>query len=106
MAGAHQVVFGDTVSYRFREDFATAWDVPAIFDPAGTVIESNGEVAIESIKPVLYIRKSNFSNTGRRLPKLNDRVEIGGTLYEVVSAPGGDEGEAEMELVLMLTEDD
>lgn len=101
MAGAHQVVFGDTVSYSLREALTEAWDVQAIFEADGVVVDTSGDIPVESRRPLLYIRKTDFTKAGYRLPKKGDMARISDTVYSVVEAAQTDDGQAEMCLVLM-----
>jgi hypothetical protein len=96
--GVCNEIFGDPVDYYFSEDGETPLEITAIFEAAGVVIELNGEVPVETRKPTLSVRKSDFDN--HRLPAKGDWLTVQGRSYEVVDT-SGDDGWAEMKLILM-----
>jgi hypothetical protein len=96
--GVCNEIFGDPVDYYFSDNDETPLAITAIFEAAGVVIELNGEAQIETRKPTLSVRKSDFD--GYRLPDKGDWLTVKGCAYEVVDT-SGDDGWAEMKLILM-----
>lgn len=91
--------FGDPIVYFMKEEPSVGLNLTGIFEAEGMVIDTSGEVPVETRHPVLSIRKSDFTNAGHRLPKKGDKVTIGSKDYEVTGIP--DDGWSEMRLVLM-----
>lgn len=100
--GACLYMFGDSISYAFKEAPDDFFVITGIFEAEGVVVDMAGEIPVETRRPVLCIRKTDFTNAGWRLPKQNDLARINGVDYSVVEATQTDDGQAEMRLVLML----
>lgn len=94
-------VFGDPIGYAFKETPDDFFVITGIFEAEGVVVDTAGEIPVETRRPVLCIRKTDFSNAGYRLPKQSDLARINGVVYSVVHAAQTDDGQAEMRLVLM-----
>lgn len=99
--GACMYMFGDPVGCAFKEAPDTFIEITGIFEAEGVVVDTAGEIPVETRRPVLCIRKTDFTNAGHRLPKQGDLLRINGTVYSVVEAVQTDDGQAEMRLVLM-----
>jgi hypothetical protein len=86
--------FGISVEYHpsSGEDFS----IDGVFDEKGLVLDTSGDIPVETRQPLLCVRKADFA--GRNLPKKGDMVTIRGVLYEVTLLQ--DDGWAEMRLVL------
>ena len=91
--------FGETISYQPASGSAVS--MSGIFESATTVIETVGEVAVETKKPTLKVRLSDFRNAGMDDPKRGDVVTARGQAYKVVEFQ--DDGHAEGTLILMRT---
>lgn len=89
--------FGDQVIY-IPEDSAIQYQVSGIFDEAVTLIDTSGEVPVESRAPVLSIRLKDFDRRGIRRPQEEDHFIIKGRRYRVIQNP--EDGWAESRLVL------
>lgn len=99
--GACLYVFGDPISYAFKETPDDFFVITGIFEAEGVVVDTAGEIPVETRRPVLCIRKTDFSNAGCRLPKQGDLARVNGAVYSVINAAQTDDGQAEMRLVLM-----
>ncbi|MEP3245107.1 MAG: hypothetical protein ABJN40_13175 [Sneathiella sp.] len=96
LATACQETFGGEVSYIPLG--GVSFPVAGIFDAAQTVITGSGEVGVETVKPVLSVKKNDFERPGRTQPRRLDKIKIGTKSYEVVETE--DDGAAEIALIL------
>ena len=79
---------------------ATGTPIPidGIFEAAASVVEVDGEIQVESRKPVLRVRKKRLDDAGIA-PEHDDIVEVDGGRYRVVEHQP--DGHAEVTLILM-----
>jgi hypothetical protein len=68
--------------------------VTGVFDEKGLVVDTSGDIPVETRQPMLCIRKADFAT----LPRKGDTVSVRGVLYEVTLLQ--DDGWAEMRLIL------
>jgi len=92
-----ETLYGQTVLYTPQ---TTGVPVPvvAIFEAAAAVVEVDGEVQVESRKPVIRMRKKNLDDAGID-PEHEDTVQVEGLNYRVVETQP--DGHAEIMLILM-----
>ncbi|HHE6158640.1 hypothetical protein P2H57_22835 [Citrobacter freundii] len=69
-------IFGDEHEYRPKD--GTSFLINGIFDRGYAVVTENfdGDSAINTTSPVLGVRDAEFTNLGRALPVVSDRVFI------------------------------
>lgn len=97
LMGQCQSTFGESITYQPKA--GDAFSITAIFEAAHAVVEPGTDVPVETLKPVLFVRLSDFRDAGRADPKKGDTPTIRGTSYKVVEVQ--DDGHAEATLILM-----
>ena len=88
--------FGEEIQIRPRD--GRAYTIIGIFDEAHAVIENSGEVAHETVKPVVSIATRDLRNANRATPKRGDTFTIRGKQYAVAEVMP--DGHAEVRFVL------
>jgi hypothetical protein len=101
--GVLNKVFGDTFMFYLREDYANGFGITGIFEAKTAMIDSQGENPVETRKPTLSIRKTDYAKLGKRNPMKGDRADIVydgvPTKFEVTEV--NDDGAAEIRMTLM-----
>ncbi len=88
--------YGDEIIY--MPEAGGSYDMVGILDEAVSVVDTSGEIAIETAKPVLSVKISDFDDLGVEHPKQDDKFVIKGKLYSVTHQP--EDGWSESRIVL------
>lgn len=92
-------VFGDFENAEFWPAAGGAFKVSGIFDATAEVVEDDGEVSVQTRRPVLAVSRAAFAAKGKELPENDDEVVVGGVRYRVTNAM--DDETSEIRFVLM-----
>ena len=90
--------FADATLVTYIPSKGSSFKIEGIFDEAATVIENDGTVAFETIKPVLSLATADLRGSNRPDPKVGDMVVLRGIKWRISERLP--DGRAEIRLVL------
>lgn len=88
--------FGDPIVFLPSE--GGEYKMSGILDEAVSVVDTSGEVPVETSMPVLSVKLSNFDDLGVNHPIQDDQFIIKGKIYTVTRQP--EDGWSESRIVL------
>lgn len=89
--------FGDPAIYK-PADSDKEYNLTAILDENVGVVDTSGEIPVETPMPVISVKLSDFDKLGVRHPQQDDQFVIKGKLYTVTKQP--EDGWSESRIVL------
>lgn len=89
--------FGDEVIF-IPTDSEEEYTLTAILDENVDVVDTSGEVPVETPMPVLSVKLADFDSMGIRRPEQDDKFIVKGKLYTVTRQP--EDGWSESRIVL------
>lgn len=89
--------YGDNILFLPIEG-ETEYEMTGILDEAVNVIDTSGEVPVETPMPVLSVKLSDFDKLNISRPKQGDQFVVKGKLYTVSRQP--EDGWSESRIVL------